>query len=112
MHQVAECTKLYMMNRCEPHDRIPAIEKLCKEWELCMKRDPKEIGRLKVGAETLAEILNKLVDPLSYKTMAFGVILILFSFLLTSMAMNMLFKFRNHHKQSPVYVIHSNNPST
>ena len=34
-----------------------------------MSRDPKEVGRLKVGAETIAEILNKLVEPLSYKTM-------------------------------------------
>ena len=50
-------------------DRIPAMEALCQEWEICMLRDPKEVGRLQVGAETLAEILNKLVDPLSYKTM-------------------------------------------
>jgi hypothetical protein len=29
---------------------------------------------MKVGAETLAEVLNKLIEPLSYKTMGFGVI--------------------------------------
>lgn len=40
-----------------------------------MQRDPSEVGRMKVGAETLAEVLNKLIEPLSYKTMAFGVVL-------------------------------------
>jgi len=28
-------------------------------------------SRLKVGAETLAEILNKLIEPLSYKAMVY-----------------------------------------
>lgn len=67
--QIQECFKQFSLNKCDPETRIPAIEKVCNEWELCMMKDPKEIGRLKMGAETIAEILNKLVDPLSYKTM-------------------------------------------
>ena len=34
-----------------------------------MNRDPKEVGRLQVGAETLTEVLNKLFEPMTYKTM-------------------------------------------
>ncbi|KAJ1330089.1 hypothetical protein BSLG_009761 [Batrachochytrium salamandrivorans] len=67
--QIAMCTKSYYENRCMPGQRVPAVYKVCNEWEACMSRDPRDVGRLKVGAETLAEILNKLVDPLSYKTM-------------------------------------------
>ncbi|KAI8913187.1 Brl1/Brr6 domain-containing protein, partial [Entophlyctis helioformis] len=44
-HQVAECTKAYYTNRCMPGERVPAVEAFCKEWEICMGRDPKEVGR-------------------------------------------------------------------
>ncbi|KAJ3212662.1 hypothetical protein HDU67_003690 [Dinochytrium kinnereticum] len=68
--QVLECSKQYLANKCSPvSERLPAMQGLCNEWELCMSRDPKEVGRLKVGAETLAEILNKLFEPMTYKTM-------------------------------------------
>lgn len=30
---------------------------------------------MKIGAETVAEILNKLIEPLSYKTMIFGILM-------------------------------------
>lgn len=75
-HQVVECANYYRANRCDPDERVPAVDKLCKEWEICMLRDPKEVGRLKVGAETLAEILNKLIEPLSYKTMVTRIIVV------------------------------------
>ncbi|KAJ3039045.1 hypothetical protein HDV00_012672 [Rhizophlyctis rosea] len=125
IHQIAECSKLYVTNRCDPATRVQYMEQACKEWELCMERDPKEVGRylselrfssasesirqtinptspnltptphptphrLKVGAETLAEILNKLVEPLSYKTMAFGTVLIFGTLLLSSTAFGMI----------------------
>lgn len=55
-----------------------------------MQRDPKEVGRLKVGAETLAEILNKLIEPLSYKTMAFGTVLLFGTLFLSSAAFGLV----------------------
>ncbi len=42
--------------------------------------------RLKVGAETIAEVLNQLVDPLSYKTMFFGALLFIGSLFAASSA--------------------------
>ncbi|KAI8909238.1 Di-sulfide bridge nucleocytoplasmic transport domain-containing protein [Entophlyctis helioformis] len=86
-HQVAECTKAYYTNRCMPGERVPAVEAFCKEWEICMGRDPKKWG---VGAETLAEILNKLVEPLSYKTMIFGTLTLFGTLMLTSSALSFL----------------------
>ncbi|TPX57595.1 hypothetical protein PhCBS80983_g03721 [Powellomyces hirtus] len=90
MQQVSECSKNYLENRCDPRTRVQFMQKACSEWELCMQRDPKEVGRLKVGAETLAEILNKLVEPLSYKTMAFGTVLLFGTLILTSSAFNLV----------------------
>ncbi|KAJ3301037.1 hypothetical protein HDU76_005881 [Blyttiomyces sp. JEL0837] len=81
--QVADCSKSYLENRCSPVSaRLPAMQSLCTEWELCMTRDPREVGRLKVGAETVAEILNKLFEPLTYKTMVFVSVLFFGTFFL------------------------------
>jgi hypothetical protein len=44
MQQISECTKSYLLNKCSPKERIPAMQQLCKEWETCMRKDPKEIG--------------------------------------------------------------------
>lgn len=45
------------------------MEKACMAWEACMKKDPSITGRAKLHAETFAEVINSLVDPISYKTM-------------------------------------------
>ncbi|KNC97884.1 uncharacterized protein SPPG_06875 [Spizellomyces punctatus DAOM BR117] len=101
IHQVAECSKNYIENKCDPKTRVQYMQKACQEWEICMQRDPKEVGRLKVGAETLAEILNKLVEPLSYKTMVFGTVLLFGTLFLTSTAFNLV-KARASSPPNPV----------
>ncbi|KAI8850505.1 Brl1/Brr6 domain-containing protein, partial [Chytridium lagenaria] len=38
--QVLECNKQYLANKCSPiAERLPAMQVLCNEWELCMSRD-------------------------------------------------------------------------
>jgi hypothetical protein len=69
LQEIAECTNLYLTNRCEPHLRVPAMEAACRAWELCMNRDPTVIGRIDVVAETFAGVINSFVDPISWKTM-------------------------------------------
>ncbi|KAJ3202236.1 hypothetical protein HDU82_007502 [Entophlyctis luteolus] len=76
IQQVHECSKLYLANKCSPiEQRLPAMQTMCSEWESCMSKDPHEIGRLKVGAEAIAEVLNRLFEPLSIKTMIFTSVL-------------------------------------
>ncbi|KAJ3073141.1 hypothetical protein HDU98_002177 [Podochytrium sp. JEL0797] len=76
IQQVHDCSKMYLANKCSPPEhRVPAMQQLCSDWELCMNRDPYEVGRLKVGAEAIAEVLNRLFEPLSMKTMVFGSVL-------------------------------------
>jgi len=69
LQEIAECTNLYLTNRCDPSLRVPAMEAACRAWELCMNRDPTVIGRIDVVAETFAGVINSFVDPISWKTM-------------------------------------------
>lgn len=41
----------------------------CAAWETCMNRDPTKVGRAKVGAELIAEVVNGFVEPISWKTL-------------------------------------------
>jgi hypothetical protein len=67
--EIAQCSKQYQENRCNPQERVPAMETACQAWEACMRRDPSLFGRAKLSAETFAEIVNGLIEPISYKTM-------------------------------------------
>ncbi|KAJ2004468.1 hypothetical protein GGI04_002599 [Coemansia thaxteri] len=69
--EIAACSKQYADNRCHPALRVPAMEHACAAWDACMHRDPTTVGRAKVSAETLAEIINGFIEPISLKTMLF-----------------------------------------
>lgn len=65
------CAKNFVENRCGGEDgkRLPALEVVCDNWERCMNRDPQGVGRAKLSAHAIAEIVNSFVEPISYKTM-------------------------------------------
>lgn len=65
------CSRSYIENRCAPDMRVPAMEVRCNAWEKCMNRDPSQVGRARVSAETFAEIINSFIEPISYKTMVY-----------------------------------------
>ena len=44
-------------------------EKACLAWEACMERDVVVVGKARVVAEILAEVINGFVDVISIKTM-------------------------------------------
>jgi len=69
VQEMSQCAKEYVENRCDPNMRVPAMEIRCTAWERCMNRDPTQIGRARVSAETFAEIINSFIEPISYKTM-------------------------------------------
>lgn len=48
---------------------IPAMAHQCGLWETCMNRDPTKVGRARVGAELIAEVVNGFVEPISWKTL-------------------------------------------
>ena len=58
---------LYKNNFCEGNI-VPHMFQPCGEWETCMNRDPSKIGRARIGAQLLAEIVNAFVENISWKT--------------------------------------------
>ena len=67
--EMATCSRNYIENRCAADTRLPALETVCSNWELCMNRDPKAVKRARLSAHTFAEIFNSFVEPISLKTM-------------------------------------------
>lgn len=69
--EMAVCARNFVENRCSGEDgrRLPALEAVCDNWERCMNQDPAKVGRAKVSAQTLAEIFNGFIEPISLKTM-------------------------------------------
>lgn len=64
-----QCAKKFMDNGCAAVTRFPALEKSCNEWEECMHREVVVVGKTRVVAETLAEVVNGFVEVISFKTM-------------------------------------------
>jgi hypothetical protein len=71
LSEIKSCALDYEANRCEPNERIPAMQKMCEGWKNCMQQDPLRVARGKITAHTIAEIFNSFVEPISYKTMIF-----------------------------------------
>lgn len=63
------------------------MEAACSAWETCMNRDPKVVGRARVGAETFADIINSFVDSISLKTMLFSTLMVGLLVVLTNSAL-------------------------
>lgn len=67
--EIAVCAREFKDNRCERSSRVPAMETVCDNWEKCMNRDPRQVGRASVSAETFAAIWSNFIDNLSLKAM-------------------------------------------
>ncbi|RPB08177.1 hypothetical protein P167DRAFT_568123 [Morchella conica CCBAS932] len=69
------CAQEFLINRCAPGIRVPALQKACAEWERCMNRDHTQVGKARLSAQTFAEIVESFVEPVSYRTMTFAVVI-------------------------------------
>ncbi|KAJ2077880.1 hypothetical protein H4R24_004846 [Coemansia sp. RSA 988] len=98
LHEIAGCSKQYLDNRCDPLMRVPAMEQACQAWDNCMHRDPTKVGRARVSAETLAEIINGFIEPISLKTMLFFVIMFLGTLFISNFAFGAYRHSRVHHQ--------------
>lgn len=72
VQEITACALQYRNNLCETNP-IPAMAHQCATWETCMNRDPSKVGRARVGAELIAEVINGFVEPISWKTLIFTV---------------------------------------
>ncbi|OBA24458.1 hypothetical protein METBIDRAFT_86432 [Metschnikowia bicuspidata var. bicuspidata NRRL YB-4993] len=79
--EMALCERSYHENYCSPDTIVPALEKMCAYWEKCMNQDPFQIGnRSLVSAHTIGMILNSLIEPLSFKFLVVGAVVIMMVF--------------------------------
>lgn len=97
LQQILECSNQYHINHCNPKERVPAMQKICNEWELCMNRSPDDVIMSEVGAETIAETLNQFVKPLEVKTVVIIVVFIIGTIIISNICFIVLKRF-NHTK--------------
>lgn len=72
LNEISACSKKYYKNKCfndENNRRAPALEQTCDAWERCMNRNPLQLVKSKITAETLAEVLNSFLSHLSWKSL-------------------------------------------
>ncbi|KAF7455957.1 Di-sulfide bridge nucleocytoplasmic transport domain protein [Cryptosporidium felis] len=66
------CSKQYVDNKCQPDQRVPAMEDKCIEWEKCMSQNPTIIARKSIfTAQIIGEIINTFFDQISFKSAFF-----------------------------------------
>jgi hypothetical protein len=68
VQEIGMCATQYKNNLCESNP-VPAMIQQCASWKTCMDRDPTIVGRARVGAELIAEVVNGFVEPISWKTL-------------------------------------------
>ncbi|KAA8915716.1 hypothetical protein TRICI_002159 [Trichomonascus ciferrii] len=98
---VSQCTRLYLENDCRPDIRPPALHEECTRLEKCMDMDVGSIRRMKVSAETLAEIIDSFINTFSYKTLG----VVVFALIGASYVANVVFGFARakayYHRSRP-----------
>lgn len=88
--EINSCAEHYRVNGCDSPTRVPALEQVCANWAKCMSRDPTKVARAKVSAHTFAEIFNSFVEPISYKTMIFTLMIVVACFTISNLAFGLL----------------------
>lgn len=94
--RIGKCQKNYDDNGCLPDTMVPALDRLCDEWLHCMQQDSRELHLYQSGrlwAETLAEILNSFVEPISLRS----ILVIVSSACVLVMVTNVAFRFYPVH---------------
>ncbi|RDB29324.1 Nucleus export protein BRL1 [Hypsizygus marmoreus] len=107
VQDIAICALQYKNNLCATN-AIPAMAQQCANWETCMNRDPAIVGRAKVGAELIAEVVNGFVEPISWKALAFTLTSLSF---LTVFINSLLSLFRARHNPVPTAPSHQVPPA-
>ncbi|KAI0551834.1 hypothetical protein F4679DRAFT_538054 [Xylaria curta] len=76
LDEMAKCRSDYIDNKCAPvEQRLPAMFQLCEQWFVCMNKNPDHLKKVQLGAKNIVEIVNEIVDTMSYKTIVLLVLL-------------------------------------
>lgn len=65
---IGETKRNYVLNRCDPRTRVPAMEGQCNSWEVIMNRKIDSVEVTKIVIEVLAEAVDVFSSRLSIRT--------------------------------------------
>ncbi|TBU02717.1 di-sulfide bridge nucleocytoplasmic transport protein [Hamiltosporidium tvaerminnensis] len=65
---IEESKKNYFENKCHPSTRVPALNKLCMEWECNMQRGIDSAEFTRIFVEVLGDVCDAFVRKFSFKT--------------------------------------------
>lgn len=68
---IREAEHAYVINRCDPTTRVPALEKQCAEWQAVMKNGLTGIKYTRIAVEVLADAADGFVSSFSWRSMLF-----------------------------------------
>lgn len=110
VQEITQCASLYNLNQCSINP-VPAMHRQCSIWETCMNRDPTKVGRAKVGAELIAEVVNGFVEPISWKTLAFTLTSLSFLTVFINTLLSLYrSKHNNTHPDPSLHPLHPHHP--
>ena len=67
---IEEARKLYVLNKCDPTTRVPALQLQCDQWEHLVKSGFYSIKYTKIVVEMLADVLDGFVSKFKFKSLA------------------------------------------
>ncbi|KAF8572537.1 hypothetical protein K439DRAFT_1378311, partial [Ramaria rubella] len=95
-HEIRTCQKLYSDHNCASQLSATNAPR-CHDWERCLKRSVSIGGRVKLVAELIAEAINSLMDPITWRTLSF----VAFSLVLWIFLVNILSTLHNSRHGQP-----------
>ncbi|KAI5169145.1 hypothetical protein PAEPH01_0477 [Pancytospora epiphaga] len=76
---ITEAKRLYIINRCDPTTRVPALETQCGEWDCVARNGLSGIKYTKIVVEVIADVLEGFVSRFSIRSYSvFASILVLY----------------------------------
>ena len=64
----SDCQRQWALNKCAPAERVPGVEKLCLQYEECMRKS--QVGLIAILAESMGEMLETFLFSLSLSAFA------------------------------------------
>ncbi|KAF8503941.1 Di-sulfide bridge nucleocytoplasmic transport domain-containing protein [Hysterangium stoloniferum] len=84
LQEISACAQLYNDNYCADKPS-PIIALQCQEWKACMARDATIVGRTRLLAQLIGEVIDGFMEPITWRTMVNLI------FTTTSLAMGIAF---------------------
>ncbi|KAL0248852.1 hypothetical protein GEMRC1_004086 [Eukaryota sp. GEM-RC1] len=104
--EIQNCQKSYEDAKCADGPKSGQAQSFCETMFHCMNMDPNGIETVAISVRAIAEAINSFVEPISYKTMVFIVLL----FIIIAAGSNCILGFQRRFGPLPAYPVGSGYP--